>query len=160
MKRYYDEKRDETPEIKVNSKVWLEGTNITPFRPMKKLAEKRYGPFEVLEKIGPGSYRLKIPSTWKGIHPVFNEILLTPFIQPLSTQSVIRPPPTVQGNEHDTYEVEAILDTRKTHGKKGITQYLVKWKGYGHEDNTWEPLSHLKDAKQALANFRVTLTNA
>jgi len=32
-------------------KVWLENTNITPFRPMKKLAEKRYGPFEILETI-------------------------------------------------------------------------------------------------------------
>ena len=118
---------------------------------MKKLAEKRYGPFEVLQKIGPSSYRLKIPQTWKGIHPVFNEILLSPFNQPLSTQSPIHPPPTIQGNEHNIYEVKAILDTCKFHNKK---KYLVKWKGYGHEENTQEPLSNLKHAKEALAKFR------
>jgi hypothetical protein len=151
MKGYYDAKRDEAPEIKVNSKVWLEGTNITPFRPMKKLAEKRYGPFQVLKKIGPSSYKLKLPTTWKGVHPVFNEILLVPFIQPLSTQSPIHPPPTVQGNEHDHYEVEAILDTRKFRKK---TKYLVKWKGYGHEDNTWQTAASLKTAPEAMAIFK------
>ena len=34
--------------------------------------------------------------------------------------------------------------------------YLVKWLGYGHEENTWEPLSNLKDAKEALSEFRKT----
>eukprot|EP01043_Picozoa_sp_COSAG02_P075195 COSAG02_NODE_15393_length_1175_cov_0.910781_2_plen_102_part_00 len=24
-------------------------------------------------------------------------------------------------------------------------QYLVKWKGYPHSENTWEPAEHLKD---------------
>jgi hypothetical protein len=153
MSSYYDAKRDNLPPFKPGSKVWLEGTNITPFRPMKKLAEKRYGPFEVLKQIGPSSYQIKIPSTWIGVHPVFNEILLTPFNDPLSTQTPIQPPPIVHGDNPVTYEVEAILDSRKRRKK---TVYLVKWLGYGHEENTWEPLSNLKDAKEALADFRKT----
>ena len=80
---------------------------------MKKLAEKRYGPFEILEAIGPSAYRLKLPTTWKGIHPVFNEVLLLPFVSPLPSQSTIQPPPIVQSNDSQTYEVETILDTRK-----------------------------------------------
>ena len=79
MKTYYDDKRDDLPPLEVGTKVWLDGRNITPFRPMKKLAEKRYGPFEILERIGPSSYKLKLPTTWKGVHPVFNEVLLIPF---------------------------------------------------------------------------------
>src|SRR6267143_2095489 len=153
MKSYYDAKRDDLPPFEVGSKVWLESTNITPFRPMKKLAEKRYGPFEILELIGPSAYCLKLPATWKGIHPVFNKILLTPFIMPLSTQSTIQPPPIVQSTDSQTYKVESILDTRKRQNK---TYYLVKWLGYGHEENTWEPISNLKDAKEALSEFRKT----
>src|SRR5882762_4531551 len=150
MKSYYDAKRDDLPPFEIGSKVWLESTNITPFRPMKKLAEKRYGPFEILEAVGPSAYRLKLPATWKGIHPVFNEILLLPFVTPLPSQSTIQPPPIIQSTDSQTYEVETILDTRKRRNK---TFYLVKWSGYGHEENTWEPLSNLKDAKEALSEF-------
>ena len=120
---------------------------------MKKLAEKRYSLFEILELVGPSTYHLKLPATWKGIHPVFNEILLMPFITPLSSQSMIQPPPIVQSADAQTYEVESILDTRKRHNK---TFYLVKWLGYGHKENTWEPLSNLKDTREALSEFRKT----
>ncbi|XP_026217147.1 chromodomain Y-like protein [Anabas testudineus] len=39
------------------------------------------------------------------------------------------------------YEVERILDKRKN--KKGKAEYLVRWRGYGSEGDTWEPESHL-----------------
>lgn len=41
-----------------------------------------------------------------------------------------------------TYEVEEILKARAIPEKKGMpvhTEYLVKWKDYGSEFNTWEP---------------------
>jgi len=34
------------------------------------------------------------------------------------------------------YEVEQVLDRRV---KRNLTLYLVKWKGYSHDENTWEP---------------------
>src|SRR5882762_6794426 len=113
MKSYYDAKRDDLPPFEVGSKVWLESTNLNPFRTMKKLAEKQSGPFKILELVGPSAYHIKLPSTWKGIHPVFNEILLTPFITPLPSQSMIQPPPIVQSTDSQTYEVKSILDTQK-----------------------------------------------
>ncbi|XP_061835221.1 chromodomain Y-like protein [Nerophis lumbriciformis] len=41
----------------------------------------------------------------------------------------------------DFYEVEKIVDKRKS--KKGRVEYLVRWRGYGSEGDTWEPESHL-----------------
>ncbi|KAJ2783471.1 hypothetical protein H4R18_001680 [Coemansia javaensis] len=38
------------------------------------------------------------------------------------------------------YEVEAIVDDRIERGKR---EFLLKWKGYGHDANTWEPEEHL-----------------
>eukprot|EP00066_Takifugu_rubripes_P026766 XP_011616032.1 PREDICTED: chromodomain Y-like protein [Takifugu rubripes] len=41
----------------------------------------------------------------------------------------------------ELYEVEKILDKRKN--KKGKLEYLVRWRGYGSEGDTWEPEGNL-----------------
>lgn len=48
------------------------------------------------------------------------------------------------------FEVELILGTRK---RSGITEYLVKWKGYHVKENTWEPAANLTHCAQALKEF-------
>ena len=47
MKTYYDRKRGEFREYKPKDKVWLKGQNIPTDRLLKKLKDKRYGPFEI-----------------------------------------------------------------------------------------------------------------
>jgi histone-lysine N-methyltransferase SUV39H len=49
------------------------------------------------------------------------------------------------------YEVERILDHRK--GQNGV-HYLVKWKGWPKESNTWEPEENLTNCTQVLRNYR------
>jgi transposase InsO family protein len=48
------------------------------------------------------------------------------------------------------YEVESIVDAR---GKGKSRQYLVKWKGYPSDQNTWEPLKHLTNVKDLVKAF-------
>ena len=43
-------------------------------------------------------------------------------------------------SDEEEYEVESICQKRITKGK---VEYLVKWKGWSHEDNTWEPIANL-----------------
>ena len=91
--------------------VWLDTKNLTTSRPMKKLSEKRIGPFKVLKKIGTTSYKLDLPPTWH-IHPVFHSDLLSQFNKPVydNQTSGDRPPPDVI-DDHEEYEVEKILDS-------------------------------------------------
>ena len=49
-----------------------------------------------------------------------------------------------------TMLMTSILDSRL---HRGNLQYLVKWLGYTEEYNTWEPLSNLKNAEEAVKDF-------
>lgn len=47
--------------------------------------------------------------------------------------------------------MESIVDKRKN--KKGKTEYLVRWKGYDSEDDTWEPEQHLVNCEEYIHDF-------
>lgn len=152
MTRYYDKKHSKSREYKAGDLVLLEGINITSDRPMKKLDDKHFGPFKVISKVSASSYKLDIPKSWKNIHNVFNEVLLTPYIEPKlpGQPNFPRPPPeNVKGLEEE-YKVEEIFDSCKK--GRGVI-YKVKWKGYGPHEWTWEPVGNLSNAKEAIDDF-------
>jgi hypothetical protein len=59
------------------------------------------------------------------------------------------PPPPVEINGELEFEVEAILDSRRS-GNKGI-KYLVSWKGY--EERTWENPANVANASELVEGF-------
>ena len=77
---------------------------------VKKLQAKRAGPYTITKKVSLSAYKLRLPRDWK-IHPVFNESLLTPFVESeVKDASTARPPPDeIEGEEE--YEVEKIIDS-------------------------------------------------
>ena len=101
-------------------------------RPIKKLGDKRHGPFMVIKKVST-SYKLKLPATWKKIHPVFNEVYLTPFTPAgYPSQKHPPPPPSITTDEGEEYIVEEIMDSKLSRGK---LKYLIKWEGYPNRIN-------------------------
>ncbi|CAG9321479.1 unnamed protein product [Blepharisma stoltei] len=50
----------------------------------------------------------------------------------------------------EDWEVEKIIAKR---GRGKSIRYQVKWKGFGYEENTWEPVSHLESCKEMIENF-------
>ena len=51
---------------------------------------------------------------------------------------------------NEFYKVEKILEKKKFDDQ---VLYLVKWRGYGYEDCTWEPRENLATAKESLKEF-------
>src|SRR5262249_21295761 len=104
------------------------------------------GKFQILERISPQAYKLKLPPSMK-VHPVFHISLLEPTAtDPLLGQVQPSPPPVVVEGEEE-FEVDEILDSRLRYRR---LQYLVKWTG--DYQPTWEPaenLSHSPDHVRA-----------
>lgn len=152
MTRYYNQQRGVAVKYKVGDQVWLDGKDLRTDRPSKKLSDKRYGPFKVVKVVSESAYQLELPPTMK-LHPVFNTVKLRPYYPdtiPGRQSPPQRPPPVVEGDEPE-WAVEYVKDSRFV-GKHGF-QYLVKWKGWPHEDSTWEPAANLKNAALAVEEF-------
>ena len=146
-----DRSRSEPPSFAVGDMVWLDSSNIRSTRPTKKLSEKKFGPFEIEAVISKNAFRLKLPSHWNRIHPVFHVSLLSPAQAPYPGKS--QPPPEpVEIQDHLEWEVSQILDSRK---KRNKIQYLVEWSGYQDDADrtTWEPASNLTNCPELLKTF-------
>ncbi|CZS92347.1 related to TY3B TY3B protein [Rhynchosporium agropyri] len=135
--KYSNQKRSVGPPLKRGDKVYLLRRHIKTKRPSTKLDFKKLGPFEILEEVGPVNFRLRLPQGSR-LHPVFHVSLLEPANgdTPLATDEKLQPE-----NEPDEYDVEKLLDTRIT--TRGQQEYLVKWKGFGDEENSREPTRNL-----------------
>jgi hypothetical protein len=76
------------------------------------MAPKREGPFEIEEKLGPLTYRLKLPATWR-IHNIFHTVLLMPYTETeIHGPNFTRPPSDID-NDEERWEIETILNHRK-----------------------------------------------
>jgi hypothetical protein len=152
MSRFYNAKRSEHPKFEVGDKVWLDGRNIKTTRPAKKLDDRWFGPFPVKEIISDNAYSLDLSPFLRKIHPVFHVSLLrrhTP--DPIQERpQPSNPEPEIDEEGESVYEVEVVLDSRY---RRGRLEYLVSWKGFGPEHNSWEPEGNLKGAKRSITQF-------
>jgi hypothetical protein len=69
------------------------------------------------------------------LHPVFNVVKLMPVpVDPIPGWLINHPPPPEIIDGEEEYIVEKILNSRFF---RGHLQFLIKWKGYGYEENSW-----------------------
>ena len=70
-------------------------------------------------------FYLVILSTWCGIHPVFNKLLLTPYHQGVfSSQEKPKPPPPDIIKQEEEHEIQEVVDSQK-HWKSRISHTLA-----------------------------------
>jgi hypothetical protein len=133
--------------------VLVSAENLPSNRPSRKLDQKWRGPFKVLRKVAACAYELELPLHWRG-HRVFNETRMKKFKEPKFKNQIQLPErlePELVNDQNWEYEVREVLGERTVNNR---TEYLVRWEGYGPEDDTWEPKENLHNAQGAIRRFK------
>ena len=152
MKRQVDRSKKEIEEYRVDDKVLISMKNFSMKlmkRVMKKLTEKFIGSYVVKKIVLENAVELELPALLR-IHLVVNIRRIVKYKEQVEGQKKI-PPPPVKIDSEKKYVVEEILNRQERRGK---TKYLVKWKGYMAEENTWERLENLKNAMKKVEEFK------
>ena len=151
MKKQVDRNRKEAEKYRVGDKVLI---SIKDFlmelmkRVTKKLTEKFIGPYVVRKIMSKNTVELELLMSLR-IHLVVNVRRIVKYREQIEGQKKIPLPPIKVASEKE-YEVEEILDRQERRGKM---KYLVKWKGYIMEENTWKGLENLKNAREKIEEF-------
>ena len=142
----------------------------------RKLQDKFSGPYEVLEMRGDNAARLRLAAGDRR-HPTLNLNKLKLWTDGMRSHPQRRsyaapvagaaaaaaaagaaapePPPFEYVSDEasegeDVFEVEAILDSRSRLGRR---QYLVKWRGYGAHQATWQSAADVAGAAELVQGF-------
>jgi hypothetical protein len=139
QKIYVDKNRIHK-EFKVGDHVFLEvkaNRSSLKLGSCAKLAARFCGPFEILERIGPDSYIIALPTSMS-IHNVFHVSFLKKYIPDANhviDWNVIR---VEQEGTFQVHPVCILGEKVKNLWNQAIGLVKVQWTWYGPEDSTWE----------------------
>jgi len=147
QKEYYTLRRKPNTNLPSGDMVWLLQRNIKTTSPSKKLDYKKIRLFKILTKIETSASKLALPPSMT-IHNTFHISLLEPYQDYLFPYQIKEPPPAIEIEGEDEYELDEILDSRLHYNK---LQYRAKWKDYLPEhDKVWYPAANFNRAEHSV----------
>jgi len=117
-------------------------------RRTEKLTEHFVGPYKVKGIVSSNTIELELPKSIK-IHPVVNVSRVQLYKLQVEGQKKILPKQVIIEGEEE-FKIEKILNKRTVRGKE---KFLVRWKGYMAEEDTWENRENLENMKELVEEF-------
>jgi len=152
MKKFADKKQREREEYRVGDLVLLSTKDLKwqiKGRRSEKLTEHFVGLYKVKGIISSNAIELELSKSIR-IHSVVNVSRVWLYKPQVEGQKKIPPKPVIIEGEEE-FEVEKILNKRTVRGKK---KFLVRWKGYMAEEDTWENRENLENVKELVKEFK------
>jgi len=117
-------------------------------RRTEKLMERFVGPYKMKKIVSSNTVELELPNTIK-IHPVVNISKIHRYIRQVEGQRKEQPAPIIIEGEEE-WKVERILNKQWVREKD---KYLVRWKGFTAESDTWEGRENLENMKETIKEY-------
>jgi len=152
IKKFADKKQREREEYRVGDLVLLSTKDLKwqiKGRRSEKLTEHFVGLYKVKGIISSNAIELELSKSIR-IHSVVNVSRVWLYKPQVEGQKKIPPKPVIIEGEEE-FEVEKILNKRTVRGKK---KFLVRWKGYMAEEDTWENRENLENVKELVKEFK------
>ena len=155
--KWYNLRRKEMPEIKEGDRVlvnphsleWIESKGEG-----SKLNPRWIGPFEVLERVNPKVFRLRLPDSYSG-SPVINFEHLKKYSEADDEERTILRTDYKHKEESKEYEVERIIGHKpERKGNRRIVKFLTRWKGYGPQFDEWLTEKDMRNAPAIVREYK------
>ena len=146
QKSYADNRRRDL-QFEIGDRVFLKISpwkGVLRFGKRGKLSPRFIGPYEIVIKVGPIAYKLKLPPELSRIHDTFHVSMLRKYI--IDPSHVLREQP-VQLKENLTYEeipVQIVDCKEQVLRIKVISLVKVLWNKHEREAATWEPEAQMR----------------
>ena len=151
IKKFANRRRKKEEEYRVGNLVLLSTKDLKwqmKGRRSEKLTEYFVGPYKVKGIISSNAIELELPKSIR-IHPVVNVSRVRLYKLQVKGQKKT-PPKLVIIKGEEEFKVEKIINKRTVRGKE---KFLVRWKGYTVEEDTWENRENLENAKELVEEF-------
>lgn len=151
-------------EFEVGDKVVLNVDSLELLRAVKgrgrKLLMKYEGPFEIIRKLSPVSYQVRLPASY-GMHPILNIAHLEKY-EESPREFGERPKKSLEREDFDLleeFEVDRIIDqsTKKGRNGKRVPIFKTRFVGYDPDDTEWLTLAQLRNAPEKMAEWRAEM---
>ena len=152
MKKYMERRRGEVNDYKVENLVMLSTKDLKyqmVGRRTEKLTERFVGPYKIKKIVLSNVVELQLPSMVK-IYPVVNVSRIRRYVGQVKEQRKEQPAPVIIEGEEE-WKVERILNKQQIREKD---KYLVYWKRFTVESDTWKERENLKNTKEAIKEFK------
>jgi hypothetical protein len=103
-----------------------------------KLAPRYIGLYPILDKYGPTSYQVELPTKLSGVHNVFHVFQLKRCLKPLIDMVIEDTIPLESDLTYKAYRIKVLDQQDRVTRNKTTRFYKIQWNEHSEDEVTWE----------------------
>jgi hypothetical protein len=140
-KKSYADKRCSPMEFEVVDHVYLRVSlmkGVHRFAIKRKLAPRYVGLYPIVDKYGPMSYQVELPTRLSGVHNVFHASQLKRCLKPPADIVIEDTIPLEPDLTYKAHPIKVLNQQDRVTCNKTTRFYKIQWNDHSEDEETWE----------------------